>query len=31
LGVELDSTFVDEHIELIKKAADGDKQAIKEL
>ena len=31
LGVELDSDFVDEHLEKIKLAAEGDKQAIKEL
>ena len=31
LGVELDSDFVEEHMEKIKAAAEGDKQAIKEL
>ena len=31
LGVELDSEFIEEHMEKIKAAAEGDKQAIKEL
>ena len=31
LGIELDSDFVEKHMKKIKAAAEGDKQAIKEL